>query len=102
MKTKIDLVEEEHESEHEESESSGDEREDEEPRIKDVLSHLSRAVSEKRTSGLLYSMAGSKHILLWTPRGQLLLDKRVIPVTNGEFIGFSGGGGGGRIRGSGF
>ena len=41
MKRKIDLVEEEHESEHEESESSGDESEDEEPRIKDVLSHLS-------------------------------------------------------------
>ena len=41
MKRKIDLVEEEeHESEHEESESSGDESEDEEPRIKDVLSHL--------------------------------------------------------------
>ena len=32
----IDLVEEEHESEHEETESSGDESEDEEPRIKDV------------------------------------------------------------------
>ena len=29
MKRKIDLVEEEHESEHEESESSGDESEDE-------------------------------------------------------------------------
>ena len=41
MKTKIDLVEEEHENEHEESESSVDESEDEEPRIKDVLSHLS-------------------------------------------------------------
>ena len=50
MKRKIDLVEEEHQSEHEESESSGDDSEDEErrikeePRIKDVLSHLSRAV----------------------------------------------------------
>ena len=50
MKRKIDLVEEEHESEHEESESSGDESEDEDPRIKDVLSHLSRAVSEERAS----------------------------------------------------
>ena len=53
MKRKIDLVEEEeHESEHEESESSGDEREDEEPRIKeepsikDVLCHLSLLVSD--------------------------------------------------------
>ena len=35
MKRKLDLVEEEdHESEHEESKSSGDESEDEEPRIK--------------------------------------------------------------------
>ena len=82
MKKKIDLVEEEHESEHKESESSGDESEDEEPRIKDVLSHLSRAVSEKRASDLLHSMAASKDILFWTPRGQLLRNKRIIPVTN--------------------
>ena len=55
MKRKIDLVEEEeHESEHEESESSGDESDDEEPRIKDVLSHLSRAVPEKGASDLLH------------------------------------------------
>ena len=46
MKRKIDLVEEEHENEQEESESFGDESEDEEPRTKDVLSHLSRAVSK--------------------------------------------------------
>ena len=83
MKRKIDLVEEEeHESEHEESESSSDESEDEEPRIKDVLSHLSRAVSEKRASELLHSMAASKDILFWTPSGQLLRNKRTIPVTN--------------------
>ena len=67
MKRKIDLVE-EHGSEHEESESSGDESEDEDPRIKDVLSHLSRAVSEKRASDLLHSLAASRGILLWTPR----------------------------------
>ena len=41
MKRKKDLVEEKHESEHEEDESSGDESEDKEPRIKDVLNHLS-------------------------------------------------------------
>ena len=34
MKRKIDLVDEEHESEDEENESSSDESEDEEPRIK--------------------------------------------------------------------
>ena len=67
MKRKIDLVEEEHESEHEESESSGDQSEDKEPRIKDVLSHLSLGVSEKRAFDLLHSMAASKDILFWTP-----------------------------------
>ena len=82
MKRKIDLVEEEHESGHEESESSGDENEDEEPRIKDVLSHMSRAVSEKRASDLLHSIVASKDILFWTPRGQLFRNKRIIPVTN--------------------
>ena len=83
MKRKIDLVEEEdHESEHEESESSGDESEGEEPRIKDVLSHLSPAVPEKRASDLLHRMAASKDILFWTPSGQLLRSKRTIPVTN--------------------
>ena len=80
MKRKIDLVEEEHESEHEKSESS--KSEDEEPRIKDVLSHLSQAVSEKRACDLLHSMAASKDILFWTPNGQLLRNKRTIPVTN--------------------
>ena len=82
MKRKIALFEEEHEREHEESESSGDEREDVEPRIKDVLSHLSRAVSEKRASDLLHRMAASKDILFWTPREQLFQNTRIIPVTN--------------------
>ena len=89
MKRKIDLVEEEHESEHEESESSGDEsgedeelRIKEEPWIKDVLSDLSRVVSEKRASDLLHSMAASKDILFWTPSGQLFRNKRTIPVKN--------------------
>ena len=80
MKRKIDLVEEKLKSEHEESES--DESEDVEPRIKDVLSHLSRAVSEKRASDLLHRMAASKDILFWTPREQLVQNTRIIPVTN--------------------
>ena len=80
MKRKIDLVEEKHDSQHEESES--DESEDVEPRIKDVLSHLSWAVSEKRASDLLHRIAASKDILFWTPRGQLLQNTRIIPVTN--------------------
>ena len=73
------MVEEEQESEHEESESSGDESEDEEPRTKDVLSHLSRAVSEKRAYDLLYRMAASKDIIFWTSRGQLLQINALFP-----------------------
>ena len=46
------------------------------------MSHLSRAVSVKRASDLLHSMAASKDHLFWTPRGQLLRNKRIIPVTN--------------------
>ena len=41
-------------------------------RIKDVLSYLSQAVSEKRASELLHSMVPSQDILFWTPHGQLL------------------------------
>ena len=47
MQRKIHLVDEEHESEDEENESSSDESDDDELRIKDILSHLSQAVSEK-------------------------------------------------------
>ena len=56
--------------------------EDEEPRIKDVLSDLSSAVSKMRSSDLLHSMATSRDILFWTPRRQLLRNKRITPVTN--------------------
>ena len=76
------LVDEEHERQDDENENSSDESEDEEPRIKDVLSHLSQAVSVKRASELLHNMAASKDILFWTPRGQLLRNKRIIPVTD--------------------
>ena len=78
MKRKIYLVEEEHESEDEENESFGDESEDKEPGITDVLSRLSQAVSEKRASNFVHSMATSKDILYWTPRSQLLRNKRTV------------------------
>ena len=92
MRRKIDLVQEQHESEHEESESYGDESEDEEPRIreepriKDVLSHLSRSLLEKRASDLLHSMAASKDILFWTPSGQLLRNNN---INNNNIIAYS-------------
>ena len=76
MKRNIDLVDEDHESDDEENESPSDESEDEEQRVKDVFSHLSQTVSE-----LLCSMAASKDILFGTSRGQLLRNKRTIPIT---------------------
>ena len=83
MKRKLYLVDEEYESEDVDNEASSDESKDNEPRIKDVLSHLSQAVSVKRASELLHSVAASKDVLFWTPRGQLKKKiKRIIPVTN--------------------
>ena len=82
MKRKIDFVDEEHDNENEEGGSLDDESKDEEPRIKDVLSNLSYAVSNERASDFLHSMATSRDILFSTPRGQLLRNKRIIPVTN--------------------
>ena len=68
MKREIDLVDEEHETENNESETSPDESEYEEPRIKDVLSNLSQALSNKeRASDLLHSMATSRDILSVLP-----------------------------------
>ena len=67
------------------SETEASDEEDsseEEPRIKDVLDNLSQTVSRKRASDLLHSMAASKDIMFWTPRGQLLRNKRIIPITN--------------------
>ena len=78
------------EKEQSEREDYSDEESDEEgPRIKDVLDNLSKAVSRKRASELLHSMATSKDILLltryrWTPREQLLRlqHRHIISVTN--------------------
>ena len=62
--------------------SDDEQSNDEEPRIKDVLENLSKPVSRERASDLLHSMAASKVILFWIPRGQLLRKNRIIPVTN--------------------
>ena len=82
MKRNVNWDEEE-ESYYEGTNTSEDEESDnEEPRIKDVLEGLSRLVSRQKASDLLHSMAASKDILFWTPRGQLLRNQRIIPVTN--------------------
>ena len=76
--SRMKLSEEASETEVSDEEDSSDE----EPRIKDLLENLSQTVSRKRASDLLHSMAASKDNLFWTPRGQLLRNKRIIPVTN--------------------
>ena len=80
MKRKVDWHEEEQSEREDYSDEDSDE--EEEPRIKDVLDNLSQAVSRKCASELLHSMATSKDILFWTPRGQLLRHQQIIPVTN--------------------
>ena len=67
--------------------SDDEQSNDEEPRIKDVLENLSKTVSRDCASDLLPSMAASKDILFWTPRGQILRKHRIIPVANiGELV----------------
>ena len=84
MKRKIDLVEEEHESEHEVIKAKflvmKARMKNQEQKMFWVP--VSQAVSEKRASDLLHSMAASKDILFWTPSGQLLRNKSTIPVKN--------------------
>ena len=79
MKRKVDWDEED-ESDHEDTNAS--ESDNEEPQIKDVLEGLSQLVSRQKASDLLHSMAASKDILFWAPRGHLLRNQRIIPVTN--------------------
>ena len=74
---------EEEESDYEDTITSEDEESDnEEPRFKGVLEGLSQLVSRQKVSDLLHSMAASKDILFWTPRGQSLLNQRIIPLNN--------------------
>ena len=52
--------------------------EEEESDYKDT--NASELVSRQKASDLLHSMAASKDILFWTPRGQLLRNQRIIPA----------------------
>ena len=67
MKRKVDWEE---EAQSEREDYSDEESDEEEPWIKYILDNLSQALSRKRASELLHSMATSKDILFWTPRGQ--------------------------------
>ena len=53
-----------------------------EPTMKNLLSSLSKAVCEEHAFDLLYSLATPRDTLFWPHRGQLLRNKRIIPVTN--------------------
>ena len=50
--------------------------------MKNLLSSLSQAVCKEHAFDFLYSLAASRDILFWPLRGQLLRNKRIIPVTN--------------------
>ena len=50
--------------------------------FKQLLKILSRAVPQQNVSDLLHSMATSKNILFWTPKGEMLYTNRRIPVTS--------------------
>ena len=78
MKRKANWDEEE-ESDYEGTNTSeNDESNNEEPQIKDVLEGLSQLISRQKASDLLHSMAASKDILFWTPRGELLRNQRIL------------------------
>ena len=62
---------------------SGDESDGgEEPMIQLILQDLPGSVSYEHASSLLHSMAASKNILFWNPRGELMRYQRRIPNTN--------------------
>ena len=50
--------------------------------MKDALNTLSTTISRQKAFALLHSMAASNDVLFWIPRGQLLRNQRIIPVTN--------------------
>ena len=50
--------------------------------MKNLLSSFSQAVCKEQAFDFLYSLAASRDILFWPLRGQLLRNKRIIPVTN--------------------
>ena len=75
-------------SESGEESGSGSEVSDDEEQVVEqepfspILIKLSRAVSKKDASELLHSMATSKGILFWTPKGEMLYKNRRIPVAS--------------------
>ena len=66
----------------EESDFDDDEETERSLEFKTILKTLSRAVPRQNALDLLHSMAASKSILFWTPKGEMLYKNRRIPVTN--------------------
>ena len=66
----------------EESEIEDNEEMKQSPEFKQILKILSRAVPRQKALDLLHSMAVSKDILFWTPKGEMLYKNRRIPVTS--------------------
>ena len=61
---------------------SQEEEEQEEPQIWNILVELSKKISSQKAIDFLHSLATSKNIFFWTPKGEMVYHDRRIPVTN--------------------
>ena len=61
---------------------SQEEEEEDEPQIRNILVELSKTIPSQKTVDFLHSLATSKNILFWTPKGEMVYHDRRIPVTN--------------------
>ena len=56
--------------------------EEEEPQIRNILVEFSKKIPTQKAIDFLHSLATSKNILFWTPRGEMVYHDRRSPVTN--------------------
>ena len=61
---------------------SQEEEEEDEPQIRNILVELSKKIPSQKAIDFLHSLATSKNILFWTPKGEMVYHDRRIPVTN--------------------
>ena len=68
--------------EYQSDDYSSDLEREQDLRILDVLTELSKKIPQSKASDFLHSLASAKDILYWTPKGEILFHNRRIPVTN--------------------
>ena len=61
---------------------SQEEEEEDEPQIRNILVELSKNIPSQKAIDFLHSLATSKNILFWTPKGKMVYHDRRVPVTN--------------------